>query len=92
MNLIEQIPLNTDTEGNCSCLKANYYKMGGANFIGHTKDGFKATCIMEVIQIGNIVDDTDIGFKNPQRGRVYSSDGLCPCLCDGSGGVEENQR
>lgn len=41
-------PLNTDTEGNCSCLKANYYKMGGANFLGHTKDGFKATCIMEM--------------------------------------------
>lgn len=41
-------PLNTDIEGNCSCIKANYYKMGGANFIGHTKDGFKATCIMEV--------------------------------------------
>lgn len=43
-------PLNTDIEGNCSCLKANYYKMGGANFIGHTKDGFKATCVMEVIE------------------------------------------
>ena len=43
--------LNTDTEGNCSCLKANYYKMGGANFIGHTKDGFKATCIMETPKI-----------------------------------------
>jgi DNA (cytosine-5)-methyltransferase 1 len=40
----------------------------------------------EVIQVGNIVDDTDIGFKNPQRGRIYSSDGLSPCLCDGSGG------
>lgn len=42
--------------------------------------------IEEVIQVRNIVDDTDIGFKNPQRGRIYSSDGLSPCLCDGSGG------
>jgi hypothetical protein len=25
----EVIPLNTDKDGNCSCLKANYYKMGG---------------------------------------------------------------
>lgn len=25
-------PLNTDIEGNCSCLKANYYKMGGGKF------------------------------------------------------------
>ena len=41
---------------------------------------------VEVIQVGNIVDDTNIGFKNPQRGRIYSSDGLSPCLCDGSGG------
>ena len=42
---------------------------------------------MEVMQIGNIVDDTNIGFKNPQRGRVYSSEGLSPCLncCEGGG-------
>lgn len=44
------IPLNTDVKGNCACIKANYYKMGGANFIGHSKDGFKATCIMEIIE------------------------------------------
>lgn len=33
------------------------------------------------------MDDTNIGFKNPQRGRVYSVDGLSPCLncCDGGG-------
>lgn len=39
------------------------------------------------MQIGNIVDDTKIGFKNPQRGRVYSSEGLSPCLncCEGGG-------
>lgn len=41
---------------------------------------------IEVIQVGNIVDDTNIGFKNPQRGRIYSQEGLAPCLCDGSGG------
>lgn len=41
----------------------------------------------EVIQIGNIVDDTKIGFKNPQRGRVYSIEGIAPCLncCEGGG-------
>lgn len=39
------------------------------------------------MQIGNIVDDTKIGFKNPQRGRVYSVEGLSPCLncCEGGG-------
>lgn len=45
---VKQIPLNTDKEGCCSCLKAGYYKMGGANFLGHSNDGFKATCIMEI--------------------------------------------
>lgn len=41
---------------------------------------------IEVIQVGNIVNDADINFKNPQRGRIYSQEGLSPCLCDGSGG------
>ena len=41
---------------------------------------------VEVIQVGNIVDDTEIGFKNPQRGRIYSIEGLAPCLnCCGGG-------
>ena len=44
---------------------------------------------VEVIQVGNIVDDTSIGFKNPQRGRIYSTEGLAPCLnCCGGGGLE----
>lgn len=44
-----------------------------------------------VIQVGNIVDDTNIGFKNPQRGRVYSTEGICPCwsCC---GGAVKNLR
>lgn len=41
----------------------------------------------KVQQIGNIVDDSNIGFKNPQRGRVDSAAGLSPCLycCEGGG-------
>lgn len=43
----------------------------------------------EIIQIGNIVDDSAIGFKNPQRGRIYDAKGLAPCLnCCGGGGLE----
>ena len=34
----------------------------------------------EVIQLFNIIDDSNIGFKNPQRGRVYSPHGISPCL------------
>ena len=41
----------------------------------------------QIIQLGNIVDDTNKGFKNPQTGRVYSDKGLAPCLntCGGGG-------
>lgn len=41
----------------------------------------------QVMQIGNIVDDSDIGFKNPQRGRIYDPEGISPCLntCGGGG-------
>lgn len=42
---------------------------------------------VKVEQIGNIVDDSNIGFKNPQRGRIYDTNGLSPCLncCEGGG-------
>lgn len=43
----------------------------------------------KVLQIGNIVDDTNIGFKNPQRGRVYSTEGIAPAVyCYGGGNLE----
>lgn len=47
--------------------------------------------IPKVLQIGNIVDDTNTGFKNPQRGRVYSVEGIAPSI-DCMGGVIENLR
>lgn len=55
-----------------------------------------STLVMEEVkvqQVMNIVDDTNIGFKNPQRGRVYSVDGLSPSLncCEG-GGLEPTFR
>ena len=37
----------------------------------------------QVMQIGNLVSDTK--FDNPQRGRVYSTEGIAPCL-NGIGG------
>ena len=40
----------------------------------------------EVRQIGNIVDDTNIGFKNPQRGRIYDANGISPALNTKQGG------
>lgn len=45
--------------------------------------------VAEVIQVGNIVNDADINFKNPQRGRIYSVKGISPALnCCGGGGLE----
>lgn len=41
---------------------------------------------MKVIQICNVVDDSNRGFKNPQRGRVYSTEGLAPTMQNWSGG------
>ena len=49
--LKKMIPINTDSDGNSRCIKANYYKMGCTNFIrewGGYKDGFVATCILEI--------------------------------------------
>lgn len=48
------IPINTDTEGNSRCIKAQYYKMGFTNFMrnlggGRCSDGFIATGVMEII-------------------------------------------
>ena len=42
-----------------------------------------------VIEVMNIVDDSDVGFKNPQRGRVYGVDGIAPAIdCVGGGDRE----
>lgn len=40
---------------------------------------------MKVKQVFNIVDNNN-GFTNPQRGRVYDTDGLSPCLSTMQGG------
>jgi hypothetical protein len=41
------IPLNPDKDGNARTIKADYYKMGVANFLFHPNDGFTATCVIE---------------------------------------------
>ena len=42
-----------------------------------------------IVQVMNIVDDSDVGFKNPQRGRVYSVEGIAPAIdCVGGGNRE----
>ena len=75
-------PLNPYKDGTCRTIKAQYQQSSRAKFA--RQDGLGAT---GVVQIGNIVDDSNIGFKNPQRGRVDSAAGLSPCLncCEGGG-------
>ena len=79
-NIVE--PLNPYKDGTCRTIKAQYQQSSRANFA--RQDGLGAT---GVVQIGNIVNDSNIGFKNPQRGRVDSAAGLSPCLncCEGGG-------
>lgn len=39
--------------------------------------------------VGNLVDDANIGFKNPQRGRVYDPSGIAPAVyCYSGGGLQ----
>lgn len=47
-----------------------------------------------VIQVAQIVDDSDRNFKNPQTGRVYSVEGIAPTIntCQGGGERAENNR
>lgn len=54
--------------------------------------GGEAPCYFEgveakVKQIGNLVDDSNRKFKNPQTGRIYDTDGLSPTVntCQGEG-------
>lgn len=49
----------------------------------------QVTITNEVIQIGNIVDTTNCSWDNPQRGRIYDSNGISPTLnCMQGGGLE----
>lgn len=40
----------------------------------------------KIKQVGQLCDDTDRSFKNPQTDRVYATDGLSPSLIVGSPG------
>ena len=42
--------------------------------------------IKRIIQIGNLYDDASYFGGNPQRGRIYSADGISPTLNTCSGG------
>lgn len=66
------------TAGICNCLSATDYKQP-KQIVEDAK----------VMQVGNLINDVDKNFKNPQCGRVYDSVGLSPCLNTMQGGGRE---
>lgn len=84
------------TNGICGALTATYYKqpkqiLDTVSRIRRFKEEgepmFALTAQdrhgVAIMQVGNIVEDK--GFKNPQRGRIYSTEGLSPTLTCGGG-------
>lgn len=42
----------------------------------------------KIMQLDNLIDSTVLnGFSNPQRGRVYSTEGIAPTLITYQGGA-----
>ena len=83
------ICLNSKVDGKQPSVQDRIYRIEGCAVA--ITSGWLQNNIAEpqVMQVGNIVDDTNIGFKNPQRGRIYSADGLSPALnCCKGGGLE----
>lgn len=66
------IPHNTDKDGCATTIKANYYKMGGgANFLEHSNDGFKATCIIEIYEEDSNPSSNEEGIYRGDMGGGY---------------------
>lgn len=96
MNESKKITFYNADEGEVAkCILAGCYKFGAATLL--RQNGSTMTSVIEtfmkesniidkVIQVANIVDDTNIGFKNSQRGRVYSAQGISPAICCFQGG------
>ncbi len=79
----QTIPINT-VGGVSKCITCHYSKIGWKEIMS---DILPATAMLEIemeepkiIQVGNYMDDSGKGFKNPQCGRVYSPDGIAPTL------------
>lgn len=90
------IPINAIVGNIAPAITAHYHKAGGNDFTPHERNHIPHLAILEiemnepkVIQIANLVPEQDGGFSNPQRGRVYSPDGLSPCIDNMGGGNRE---
>lgn len=89
-------PINTTKEGLAPTITSHYHKAGVRDFYPD-KPQVPHLAILEIegmeepkiIQVGNYMDDTGRGFRNPQCGRVYSADGIAPTLNTCGGGDRE---
>ena len=88
METNKPICLNSKVDGKQPSVQDRIYSIEGCA-VAITSGWLQNIAEPQVMQVGNIVDDTNIGFKNPQRGRIYSADGLSPALnCCKGGGLE----
>lgn len=72
-------PFNTEKDGSARTIMSHYSKSGISNIMKGFGSGDTG-----VIQIGNILKEK--GYSNPQRGRIYSADGISPTINTMAGG------
>lgn len=76
------VPFNTEKDGSARTIMSHFSKSGISNIMKGFGSGDTG-----VIQIGNILEEK--GFSNPQRGRIYSADGISPTINTMAGGGQE---
>lgn len=81
--------INGDKDDNCACIKANYYKMGRANFIGHQCDGLKATAIAEITNKQTMANQNAIKLPSELKGKKFRIRKLTPRECFRLMGVDD---
>lgn len=78
--------LNGDSDGNASTITTGHDRALNIIPMSDRQQFVKEPTVM---QIGNLKDDSNSNFKNPQTGRVYSADGLSPTINTCQGGQRE---
>lgn len=66
------IPHNTDKDGCALTIKAGYFKMGAANFLRHSDDVFKATCIIEIYETEGDIRAISEQRQEGESGQTWS--------------------
>lgn len=86
-----ELPVTTRNSDTVSTIRATYYKNGERNVCENIENGNGYEGVVEsnnVKQIGNISEGNS-SWGNPQTGRIYSVEGICPTLNTCGGGQSE---